>query len=287
MSDSLAPRVSVVVPALNAEDTIDEQLAALAAQTFDGQFEVIVADNGSTDATRDIAQRWAVGDNRFQLVDASARPGAGAARNAGAARARAPLFAFCDADDLAEPHWLTAMVAADDGRSLLTGPIDGVALAKRPQVDADRTRFEPKRVSGRMVAITSNTAIPATLFADVGGFDEHHPAGEDVLLSWSVLRAGYEIRFVPDAIVQRRHRETRRELWQQWATYGRASAAADRLFPEYARRFPAAAPDAGISSALRYALICLGHPVRYQSTLVSAAAFYWGRGLAKVAPGPQ
>jgi glycosyltransferase involved in cell wall biosynthesis len=69
------PEVSVVIAALNAAATLPLQLAALAAQDYSGSWEVVVADNGSTDATVAIAREFASSLPHLVLVDASDRRG--------------------------------------------------------------------------------------------------------------------------------------------------------------------------------------------------------------------
>src|SRR5438105_3139918 len=118
-----SPEVSVVMPVLNCPK-IDEQLGALSDQTFSGSWEVIVADNGSTDGTRDRALRWRDRLPGLQVIDASAQRGEGAARNVGTIAARAARIAYCDADDVVCPEWLEHLVAALDRDPLATGPID-------------------------------------------------------------------------------------------------------------------------------------------------------------------
>lgn len=102
-------KLSVIIPCLNAERTIGEQLAALAAQRWSERWEVIVADNGSTDGTLEVVRRFAGRLPELRVVDASQRRGSGYARNRGAAVARGEWLAFCDADDVVAPGWVAAM----------------------------------------------------------------------------------------------------------------------------------------------------------------------------------
>src|SRR4051812_24734378 len=113
------PAVSVVIPARNAEATIRATLDALAAQQADAPFEVIVVDDGSTDGTV-AATRQAPLDVR---VVASRGRGAGAARNAGVAAARAEVIAFTDADCAPDPGWLREGLTALEGRDLVQGAV--------------------------------------------------------------------------------------------------------------------------------------------------------------------
>jgi len=88
---------------------LDEALASLAAQTFE-DFEVLVQDDGSTDASRSIARTRAAEDSRFH-VETQAPLGIVAALNAAAGRARGDLFVRMDADDVAHPERLAQLAA--------------------------------------------------------------------------------------------------------------------------------------------------------------------------------
>ena len=99
-----APLISVIVPVRNGMPWLEHQLSALSAQDVPVEWEVLVADNGSDDATRSCVERWSGRNPRLHLVDASARRGAAATRNIGVASARGSLLAFCDADDVVQPE---------------------------------------------------------------------------------------------------------------------------------------------------------------------------------------
>lgn len=115
-----APRVSVVIPAFNASGSLGETLASVQAQTFN-DFEVIVVDDGSSDATGAVAARFAALDPRFRCVRRD-NGGVAAARNAALELARASLVAPLDADDLWHPEKLErqlSCLAAADPRTVL------------------------------------------------------------------------------------------------------------------------------------------------------------------------
>ena len=90
----------MIVPAYNAAATLAEQLEALAAQRFDGDWELVIV---STDATANLARHYGKRFSTFTLVDGGSRRGHSAPRNAGAIAARAELLAYCDADDVVVP----------------------------------------------------------------------------------------------------------------------------------------------------------------------------------------
>jgi glycosyltransferase involved in cell wall biosynthesis len=100
------PQVSVVVPAYNAADTLSLCLSALARQDFPAEdYEVVVVDDGSTDATADVARRSGV------RVFSQPNAGPAAARNHGAQEARGEFLLFTDADCAPVPGWVRALTA--------------------------------------------------------------------------------------------------------------------------------------------------------------------------------
>jgi CDP-glycerol glycerophosphotransferase len=92
------PKLSVVVPIYNVEDYLDECLRSLAGQTF-GDFEAVLVDDGSTDDSAAIAQRFADADARFRVVR-QPNGGLSRARNAGTEAAEGEYLAFLDSDDV-------------------------------------------------------------------------------------------------------------------------------------------------------------------------------------------
>ena len=108
-----APRVSIVVPAWNAAAFIGRTLATVAAQTF-RDFEVIVVDDGSADATKEVVDRF-LKDNglRGRCIRQENRKIAGA-RNTGIRAAEADLISFLDHDDLWFPNKLERVLAELD-----------------------------------------------------------------------------------------------------------------------------------------------------------------------------
>src|SRR5947207_499564 len=101
-------RVTVVVPARNAEATLGRALDAIASQRLDEPWETIVVDDGSSDGTAGIAE-GAPGDVTVLRAGAA---GPAAARNRGAEAARGEMLAFTDADCFPAPGWLAAGLRA-------------------------------------------------------------------------------------------------------------------------------------------------------------------------------
>lgn len=114
MSAGVGPAVlaSVIVPVRNGAGCIADLLESLVADHSTTPFELVIADNGSTDATAEVVAGFADRIPNLRVIDASARPGAGFARRAGAEAARTDLLLFVDADDTVDPGYVDAMVRA-------------------------------------------------------------------------------------------------------------------------------------------------------------------------------
>jgi glycosyltransferase involved in cell wall biosynthesis len=212
----LPESISVIIPVLNGADTLPQQLEALEAQTYDGAWEVILADNGSTDGTRGLAEHWASRLPKLTLVDASERPGSSFARNDGARHATGAFLAFCDADDVVVPGWLDALADAARDFDAVTGLQDATAInpeavqSWRPPRAAGlpRSQFLP-------YAPSCNLGVWRAVFLQTGGFDEEYPQAHDVEWSWRAQLASFTLGFAPGAVVHYRYRSSPRGVSRQ------------------------------------------------------------------------
>jgi beta-1,4-mannosyltransferase len=205
--------VSVVIPTFNPGKLLGAQLDSLAAQDFEQPWELIIADNGSTDASLDDIVEGYSNRLRLRFIDASDERGPGHARNAGAAAARGEWLAFCDADDVASPGWLSALYAARQQGGLITGPLDVGRLNSDANINARGgvrvVDTLPNGLRGLMpMAVTSNLFVAAEVFHALQGFDTQLRAGEDVDFSWRAQLAGHRIVLAPGAVMFYRYRTT-------------------------------------------------------------------------------
>ena len=99
--DNGAPRLSVIMPVYNTSEFLEESIGSVLCQTF-RDFELIAVDDGSTDNSLEICRRYEAADSRVRVLTQK-NLGAGAARNKGAAHARAEYLMFLDSDDTAAP----------------------------------------------------------------------------------------------------------------------------------------------------------------------------------------
>lgn len=104
------PAFSVIVPVYNAEKTLRKCLDSLRTQT-ERDFEILMVENGSFDASNSICREFAAADDRFVLIEMLGNCGPSGARNAGLDRARGNWVAFVDSDDSVEPVFLERIQA--------------------------------------------------------------------------------------------------------------------------------------------------------------------------------
>jgi glycosyltransferase involved in cell wall biosynthesis len=193
---------SVVVATHDRSDRLEALLEGLCAQTLPGErFEVIVVDDGSTDATAEVLRREQA-RGRLSLTPLRQEPSRGpaAARNLGWRVAKAPVIAFTDDDCVPTPAWLEALLAHEGDATIVTGPT-------RPNpTEAHRLGPYAKTVDIGGLSPhyeTCNIAYPRRLLEQLGGFDESYPspAGEDSDLGWRAATAGGQAVFEPAALV--------------------------------------------------------------------------------------
>jgi glycosyltransferase involved in cell wall biosynthesis len=218
--------VSVVIPVRNGEAWLPHQLGALEQQDYEGEWEVLAVDNGSTDASRDILDAWA---DRLPLrvVETDGRAGINVARNTGCAHAKGDLFAFCDVDDEVAPDWVRHMAESAGDYDLIGGRLDEERLndgvrcsVQRPRLPSDKL---PTALGFLPFALGANFAVWRDVMDELGNFDEAYICGnDDVEFSFRAQLRGFRLGYAPAAVVAYRHREGGRELFSQFRSYGRA-----------------------------------------------------------------
>jgi glycosyltransferase involved in cell wall biosynthesis len=222
--------VSVVIPCRNEADTLGAQLSSLVTQQTTCTFEVIIADNGSTDGTAAVVRQFSREDPRVRIVDASSRVGINAARNIGVGSARAPVILLCDADDVVQPGWIEAFwLALSNGAQCVGGGVDYILPDGRRGHSERQLYFS---VSNRPpYALGANCGFVIDAFIAIGGFDESFAGGADEIeFFWRAASAGYPLTLVPEAVIDKRMRTALRALYRQQYSYGKGRARLNRKF---------------------------------------------------------
>ena len=202
---------SVVISTHNRRDDLRECLASLPWERLtDLGVEVVVVEDGCTDGTSAMIPAEF---SEARLVTVAPKQGPSYCRNRGAGEARGELLLFIDDDAVVEPGWLDAMLAADDGRTLLGGRIldlDG----QREQGGPARSTFIGKRLpcapERATVGATANLGVPRAAFKAIDGFDLDLPYYfEDSDLCIRARKAGYGFRYVAGAAVRHKGSEVK------------------------------------------------------------------------------
>ena len=222
--------LSVVIPCLDAGDLLALQLQALARQDcrqWPGVWEVIVADNGSTDGSKEVALSFADRLPGLRVVDASERRGRHYACNVGVQHARGAAIVFVDADDEVAPTYVAAMAGALHDHAVVAARLDHTALDPIWMAgvgSAFQTRGLDDGFGFLPFGAGCSLGFRRSVLEAVGGFREQASYCEDVDISWRAQLAGHRIEFVPDAVVHYRSRTTLRAMFRQHRNFGRARA---------------------------------------------------------------
>ncbi len=215
------PKVSVVVCAYNAADTLDDNLASLENLTYPN-YEILLVNDGSKDGTGEVARKY----RRVRVID-TPNQGLSAARNVGLAEATGDIVAYTDADTRVDRDWLTFLVqpfltsdVVGSGGPNVVPPDDppiAQCIARAPGGPAhvlldDRTA---EHVPG------CNMAFRRDALLAIGGFNPIYlRAGDDVDVCWRLQARGWKIGFASSALVWHHHRASVKAYWRQQVGYG-------------------------------------------------------------------
>jgi glycosyltransferase involved in cell wall biosynthesis len=173
------PLISVVMPVHNALPFLDESIISILGQTL-SDFEFVILDDASTDGSVEALRQWSLRDKRIHLYEGKKQLGVSRSSNAVVAKARAPIVARMDADDIAHPERLRRQWSIIQGRpdvavvgSLCNG-IDASGREVRP-----RDRWRLVRRSAYIPFPHGSVMFRREMFDQVGGYDERSDGGED------------------------------------------------------------------------------------------------------------
>jgi glycosyltransferase involved in cell wall biosynthesis len=219
--------VSVILATRNRAALLQQALESLARQETAGAFtyEIIVADNGSTDHTPSVVRSIRSAAPVTYLRDE--RPGKPYAVNTALSHARGAVIALTDDDIIADPGWLLALwrTLQETNAEAIAGRILPLWVDGRPSwatdhqfmrlggvgcVDFGPERFDVGGYRGYFWWVGGNIAIRREVFVRMGGYDERLLRGQDVALLRCCQRAGVRIMYEPRAVV--RHQIGRERL---------------------------------------------------------------------------
>lgn len=227
------PSISVVICAYNAAASLDECLSHTCALEYP-RLEILVVDDGSTDATASIASQHP----RARLLRVP-HGGLSAARNAGMQAATGNLIAYLDSDAYPSPEWLHYLALGLDAPDVV-----GVGGPNVVPPDSQRgAHLVSHAPGGPMHVLVSddraehipgcNMAFWRDTLLECGGFDPlFTSAGDDVDICWRVQERGWEIAFHPAALVWHQRRNGLAPYLRQQLGYGRSEALVEARHPD-------------------------------------------------------
>jgi len=215
------PRVSVVVCAYNAADTLDDNLQSLEKLTYP-DYEIVLVNDGSKDRTAEIARQY----TKVRVVD-TPNQGLSAARNVGLAEATGEIVAYTDADTRVDPDWLTFLVqpflhsdvVASGGPNVVPPDDPPIAQCIARAPGGPTHVLLDDRIAEHVPGC--NMAFRRDALLAIGGFNPIYlRAGDDVDVCWRLQARGWKIGFASSALVWHHHRASVNAYWRQQVGYG-------------------------------------------------------------------
>ena len=223
---------SVIIPSFNRADEIRDLLASIARLDFPRErFEVIVADDGSTDSTEEVV-RQAQQKYTYPLHYFSQKnQGPGAARNLGMRKAQGDFFIFVDSDVTVPPNWLKnidlaltaeqadAFGGPDTYRKDFPALLKAINYSMTSFITTGGLRGKKGKKLAKFYPRSFNMGLSRSLYEKIGGFsDLRH--GQDIEYSNRILKAGAKVVFVADAPVYHKRRTNLRRFFRQVFNWG-------------------------------------------------------------------
>lgn len=236
------PGVTVLIAAYNEASSIEDTVRSLMRQDYPGRLQVVVINDGSADATADIVRTLLPEFANLQLLDLKQNGGKAAALNAGLKLCETDYVITVDADCWIWKHGIRNIV----GRRLADPPntraVAGAILIRNSRQNWLTKAQEwdyflgiavTKRIQslfqGTLVAQGAFSLYDRTTLDEVGGWP--HTVGEDIVLTWKILRAGYRVGHAENAFAMTRCPDTLHQFIRQRQRWSRGLIEAFKLTP--------------------------------------------------------
>ena len=226
------PIISIITPTYNRADELKHLYRSIRKQSIDlGILELIISDDGSTDSTKSMVEKWVeISEISIKFITQK-NQGPGAARNHGMEVAEGDLFLFIDSDCEAHPDWIKTIYdeyqqnkfdafggpdGAKDDFSVLQKSIDFSMTSffttggMRGHSDDMLAKFFPR---------THNMGIKRSIYNQIGGFGSLRH-GQDIEFSNRIRKSGARIKFLINAIVFHRRRTSIKQFFKQVFNWG-------------------------------------------------------------------
>lgn len=231
-----------MVPTFNRCALLPRVLEALLTQDYEGEYEILVVDDGSRDSTPQVLEEWARRHPSRIRAFRQDNSGPARARNRGALEASGPFLAFIDDDCVPERSWLRSLEQALEGSAAAAG-----AVINRAEGWVGRY-INRESVINHVISpdgtvtelITLNAAVRSDIFRGLGGFDEaiRVAGGEDTEFGLKLRAAGYGIAHAPGARVYHESRAGLVDYLRMIFRHGRGRRRLGERVPAYRLSVP-------------------------------------------------
>ena len=235
--------LSIVVPVYNRPEEIRELLESLVTQDFEGEYEVVIVEDGSSESSEHLMERFK--DNLQISYYYKENSGPGDSRNYGMQKAKGNYFIILDSDCILPNHYLSEVTRAlnEEFVHCFGGPdaADQSFTTVQKAINYVMTSFWTtggirggKKAVGKFQPRSFNMGISKEAFEKVGGFGRIHP-GEDPDLTFRIWKAGFKSRLLPNAFVYHKRRIDWNKFFIQVNKFGMVRPILNRWHPGTSR----------------------------------------------------
>ncbi len=233
-------KYSIIIPIYNSLTTIERCLDSLLLLDYPKeQYEVVLVDNGSTDGTLEVMQKYP-----FRIVHET-KKNSFSARNCGIRNSSGQIVVLTDSDCVVDPGWLKGFDKSFENETIMAcgGRIESYPPANIIEEFPKYTRTHDNKINIQHAPIflpwidTANAAYRRRVFDTIGLFDDiHFDVTGDVDMGWRTSLHGYKIDYSDDAFVQHINRGSLKALIKQYEQYGYTPVRFKKKYKNYLKK---------------------------------------------------
>jgi len=238
--DTNMPTVSIVIPTFNRSTLLENCLKSVLNQDY-SSYEIIVVDDGSTDGTSKMLDKYIKPYAEKIILLKQDRKGPAEARNKGIDFAKGKIVLFIDDDVVATPNWISEIIG--DFQDPKVGIVGGKTILKR--IDTFNVLYHEKQNQGEsgnvpLYVPTNNSGFLKEVIEKVNGFDVRflYPGAEDVDICMRIQKMQYKLRINKKALVYHYESYTFKGWLKKKYEYGYGASTLLDLHPDYRYFYP-------------------------------------------------
>jgi glycosyltransferase involved in cell wall biosynthesis len=222
---------SIIVPSFNRQDEIQDLIESFTKIDipFD-RFELIIADDGSTDGTKELVQNYLKNELSIHFYTQE-NQGPGAARNMGMQKAKGDFLIFIDSDCTIPTHWLSKIdqALAEENADAYGGPdsykddfpllLKAINYSMTSFITTGGIRGHNKKKLGKFFPRSFNMGLSREVYNKIGGFGSLRH-GQDIEYSNRIILSGAKVISIPDAFVYHKRRTSIKKFFKQVFNWG-------------------------------------------------------------------